>query len=191
MNLFSDIEAKHLQLSIDQIDKPSMDYHPSTSSIDIDKCSSTNTSLNSSSSSLSNRNSSSKLVKTNRLIKQRKSSPIKSDGQPTNFDDYPAYEHYYPPSSSSSNSHSFYPTNSTSYPHSNEANYYEQKRFRLDNDHHQHHHAHLFDYQSNLSADKLDFYSSNYPTDHPYHHTSVIVDSQQYFFNGWNGTTAF
>jgi hypothetical protein len=76
--------------------------------------------------------------------------------------------------------------------------YYDQKRIRLDNDHHHHHH-HLFDYESNLSSEKLEFYSptnncyvsSNYPPEHPYHHTSVIVDSQQYFLNGWNGTTAF
>lgn len=185
----SEIEARHLQLSIDQIDKPTtIDYHPS---VDIDKCSSTNTSLNSltssSSSSLSNRNSSSKLAKSNRSIKQRKSSPIKLDSQQTNFDDYSTYEHYYP-SPAASNSHSFYPINSNSYAHSNEVNYYEQKRFRFDNDHHHHHHSHLFDYQPNISSDKLDFYSSNYPTDH---HPSVIVDSQQYFFNGWNGTTAF
>lgn len=140
-----------------------MDYHPS---IDIEKCSSTNTSLNSlssaSSSSLSNRNSSSKLVKT----KQRKSSPIKSDCQQTNFDDYSSYEHYYP--TSTSNSHSFYPINV------NESNYYETKRFRFDHDQH---------YQTNFSSDYL--------IDQSYPHTSVIVDSQQYFFNGWNGTTAF
>jgi hypothetical protein len=53
---------------------------------------------------------------------------------------------------------------------------YDQKRIRFDND-----------YETN-------FYSSSnnyYQNEHPYHHTSVIVDSQQYFLNGWNGTTAF
>jgi hypothetical protein len=78
----------------------------------------------------------------------------------------------------------------------NDSMYYDQKRIRLDNEHHHHH---LFDYETNLSSEKLDFYSptnncyvsTNYQTEHPYHHTSVIVDSQQYFLNGWNGTTAF
>jgi hypothetical protein len=70
------------------------------------------------------------------------------------------------------------------------------KRIRLDNEHH---HLSLIDYETNLPSEKIDFYpstnscyaSSNYQTEHPYHHTSVIVDSQQYFLNGWNGTTAF
>jgi hypothetical protein len=72
------------------------------------------------------------------------------------------------------------------------------KRVRLDNETH-HHHLSPIDYQPNLPSDKIDFYpptnncyvSTNYPTEHPYHHTSVIVDSQQYFLNGWNGATAF
>jgi hypothetical protein len=72
------------------------------------------------------------------------------------------------------------------------------KRVRLDNEPHLHHLSHI-DYQPNLPSDKIDFYpstnncyvSTNYPTEHPYHHTSVIVDSQQYFLNGWNGATAF
>jgi hypothetical protein len=72
------------------------------------------------------------------------------------------------------------------------------KRVRLDNEPHHHHLTHI-DYQTNLPSDKIDFYpstnncyvSTNYPTEHPYHHTSVIVDSQQYFLNGWNGATAF
>jgi hypothetical protein len=69
------------------------------------------------------------------------------------------------------------------------------KRVRLDNEPYHHH----LDYQTNLPSDKIDFYpptnncyvSTSYPTEHPYHHTSVIVDSQQYFLNGWNGATAF
>ncbi|CAF3824173.1 unnamed protein product [Adineta steineri] len=76
------------------------------------------------------------------------------------------------------------------------------KRIRLDNEsipHHHHHHLSNIDYETNLPSDKIDFYpptnncyvSTNYPTEHPYHHTSVIVDSQQYFLNGWNGATAF
>ena len=77
------------------------------------------------------------------------------------------------------------------------------KRIRLDNEsipHHSHHHhlSHI-DYETNLPSDKIDFYpptnncyvSTNYPTEHPYHHTSVIIDSQQYLLNGWNGATAF
>jgi hypothetical protein len=72
------------------------------------------------------------------------------------------------------------------------------KRVRLDNESH-HHHLSRIDYETNLPSDKIDFYpptnncyvSTNYPTEHPYHHTSVIVDSQQYFLNGWNGATAF
>jgi hypothetical protein len=71
------------------------------------------------------------------------------------------------------------------------------KRLRLDNEHHSHL-SHI-DYEPNISSDKTDLYpptnscyvSTNYPTEHPYHHTSVIVDSQQYFLNGWNGATAF
>ncbi len=184
----SDVEAKHLQLSIDQLEKSPADYLRSTQTlitnpIDNDKSSSTNTSLNSTSSSLSNRNSS-KIPKSNRIIKQRKSSPIHQ----TVVDDYPCYnpnEHYYSPN------FALYAAAATSnYP--NESMYYDQKRIRLDNEHHHHH---LFDYETNLSSEKYDFYSPTnnyYQNEHPsYHHTSVIVDSQQYFLNGWNGTTAF
>jgi hypothetical protein len=173
---FSDIEAKHLQLSTDQLKKSPTDYPSSTENLENDKSSSTNTSLNStSSSSLSNRNSS-KIGKINRLIKQQKSSPI---NQPI-IDDYSSYnpnEHYY--------------SNLSLYP-SNESIYYDQKRKHIDGGHHHHHH--LFDYETNLSSEKFDFYSQTnnyYQNEHPYHHTSVIVDSQQYFLNGWNGTTAF
>ncbi|CAF0925344.1 unnamed protein product [Rotaria sordida] len=71
------------------------------------------------------------------------------------------------------------------------------KRIRLDNE--SHHHLSHTDYETNLTSDKIDLYpstnncyvSTNYPTEHPYHHTSVIVDSQQYFLNGWNGAAAF
>jgi hypothetical protein len=114
------------------------------------------------------------------------------------MDDYPTYntdEHYY-----SQNPQTNYPNFAVyaaaatgSYP--NDSMYYDQKRIRLDNEYHHH----VFDYETNLSSEKLDFYSptnnccvsTNYQTEHPYHHTSVIVDSQQYFLNGWNGTTAF
>ena len=78
------------------------------------------------------------------------------------------------------------------------------KRPRLEHDHHHHHH-HLapIDYESNPLADKIELYATNnnnnnngyvtnnYPTEPAYHHASVIVDSQQYFLNGWNGATAF
>ena len=74
------------------------------------------------------------------------------------------------------------------------------KRPRLEQEHHHHHH-HLspIDYESNPLADKIDLYAtnnngyvtSNYPAEPAYHHASVIVDSQQYFLNGWNGATAF
>jgi hypothetical protein len=72
------------------------------------------------------------------------------------------------------------------------------KRVRHDAEPHHHHLSHI-NYETNLSSDKIDLYpstnncyvSTNYPAEHPYHHTSVIVDSQQYFLNGWNGTTAF
>jgi hypothetical protein len=72
------------------------------------------------------------------------------------------------------------------------------KRIRHDNEPHHHHLSHI-NYETNLPSDKIDLYpstnncyvSTNYPAEHPYHHTSVIVDSQQYFLNGWNGTTAF
>lgn len=319
----SDVEAKHLQLSVDQVEKTSTDYIRSAQALvtlaansgETDKCSSTNTSLNSSSSSTSNRNLSNKILKTNRSIKQRKSSPkslTKTEllTSPNIIDDYPSssttttatsaaaaaaaglgYTHddiYY-------NSQTNYPnfslyTSSTNYPNSScfstysnidddnktysslpmyNSMYYDQqqqqqqsndyhllsttkinplkqqsqqqsminkkkqqilpiqtqqhqqqqqqhikrgpscetlslcdvnnKRVRLDNDPHHHHHLSHIDYQTNLPSDKIDFYpptnncyaSTNYPTEHPYHHTSVIVDSQQYFLNGWNGTTAF
>ncbi|CAF1409087.1 unnamed protein product [Adineta ricciae] len=215
----SDIEAKHLQLSIDQIEKSNSDYIRSnqiltTNSLDNDKCSSTNTSLNSTSSSTSNR-SCPKLAKINRSIKQRKFSSTKTDLQSTPIDDYPPtigynsdeqyYSHtpqanypnfaLYTAATTSNYSHPFH--------HSDESVYYDQKRIstheinnkrlRLDNDHHHHHHLPFINYDTNFSSDKLEFYSSanNYQPEHPYHHTSVIVDSQQYFLNGWNGTTAF
>lgn len=72
------------------------------------------------------------------------------------------------------------------------------KRIRLDNE--SHHHLSHINYETNLPSDKIDLYpstnncytSTSYPTEHPYHHhTSVIVDSQQYFLNGWNGAAAF
>ncbi|CAF4691997.1 unnamed protein product [Rotaria sp. Silwood2] len=222
----SDVEAKHLQLSIDQLENSSSDYIRSNqtlivNSIDNEKCSSTNTSLNTTASSSSSSNrSSSKILKTNRLIKQRKLSPIRTDLRTAIIDDYPSTicyntdEHYY-----THNTQTNYPnfslyttgTNNHSNPFNNldESMYYDQKRIssydinnkriRLDNDHH-HHHLSLIDYETNLPSEKLDLYSSstnncyvstNYQTEHPYHHTSVIVDSQQYFLNGWNGTTAF
>jgi len=272
---------------------------------DNDKCSSTNTSLNSSSSSTSNRNCTNKILKTNRSIKQRKTSPkitTKNEtiASPTVIDDYPSiatttgtcYTHddlYYnshphhsqtnypnfslyasstnypsPPcfstysnldddNKSSSSSYSSLPIyNSMYYEQQQQSNDYHSsskmipskqqqqqhqimldkkkqilptplsqqhmkrgpssetlslcdvnnKRVRLDNEpYHHHHHQHLSDinYETNLPSDKIDLYpptnncyvSTNYPTEHPYHHTSVIVDSQQYFLNGWNGATAF
>jgi len=103
-----------------------------------------------------------------------------------------------------------YAAATSNYPNPDESIYYDQKRIstydvnnkrlRLDNDHHHHHHhLSLIDYETNLPSEKLEFYSptnnccvsTNYQTEHPYHHTSVIVDSQQYFLNGWTGTTAF
>lgn len=318
----SDVEAKHLQLSIDQVEKTPSDYIRSAQALatlaansgETDKCSSTNTSLNSSSSSTSNRLSGNKILKSNRTIKQRKSpakSLLKTEvlPSPTLIDDYPSatttsiaypHEELYYPSHHPQNSYpnfSLYPS-ATTYPNStcfppypnldDETNkpyssssssmynsmYYDpqqvnnynlfssskiipsskqqqssmgqkkkqllpiqtsqqasttfkrssssetltmcdvnNKRLRLDNEsvvshhplpppptapHHHHHFSHS-DYSSNLPSDKLDFYpstnncyvSSSYPNEHPYHHTSVIVDSQQYFLNGWNGATAF
>ncbi|CAF1390285.1 unnamed protein product, partial [Rotaria sordida] len=220
----SDVEAKHLQLSIDQLENSSSDYIRSNqtlivNSIDNEKCSSTNTSLNSASSSSSSSNrSSSKILKTTRLIKQRKLSPIRTDLHQTIIDDYPSTicnntdEHYYSYNTQTNYSNfSLYTTGTNNYSNSfnnlNESMYYDQKRIssydinnkriRLDNEHH--HHLSLIDYETNLPSEKLDLYSSanncyvstNYQTEHPYHHTSVIVDSQQYFLNGWNGTTAF
>lgn len=222
---FSDVEAKHLQLSIDQLDRPS-DYIRSSqtiiaNSIDSEKCSPTNTSLNSTSSSSSNR-SSAKLLKANRVTKQRKLSPTTPDIHRTIIDDYPppipynTDEHYYPhnPPANYSNL-ALYAATTNSYPNPfnnlDESMYYDQKRIanyeisnkriRLDNEHYHHHHHHLplIDYETNLPSEKLEFYSStnncyassNYQAEHPYHHASVIVDSQQYFLNGWNGTTAF
>lgn len=224
---YSEVEAKHLKLSIDQLETSSSDYIRSNqtlamNTIDNEKCSSTNTSLNSTSSSSSNR-SSSKLSKTNRLVKQRKLSPPRTDLHQTILDDYPATinyntdEHYYPHNAPTNYSNfSLYTTGTNNYPNPfnnlDESMYYDQKRIstydinnkraRLDNEYHNHHHHHhipLIDYETNLPSEKLDLYSSanncyvstNYPTEHPYHHTSVIVDSQQYFLNGWNGTTAF
>ena len=72
------------------------------------------------------------------------------------------------------------------------------KQVRLDNGSEHHHLSHT-DYETNLPSDKIDLYlptnhcyaSTNYPTEHPYNHTSVIIDTQQYFLNGWNGTPAF
>ncbi|CAF1029788.1 unnamed protein product [Adineta steineri] len=226
----SDIEAKHLQLSIDQIEKSSSDYLRSrqtliSNSIDTEKSSSTNTSLNSTSSLSSNR-SSSKILKPNRTIKQRKLSSTKSDLNQAVIDDYPPTicyntdEHYYNQNSQANYSNfALYAAAAATntYPNpfhtSDESIYYDQKRistydvnnkrFRLDDEHlHHHHHHHplaLIDYDTNFPTEKLEFYSpannyyvsANYPTEHPYHHTSVIVDSQQYFLNGWNGTTAF
>ena len=99
----SDVEAKHLQLSIDQLEKTPNDYLRSAQALatlaansgDVDKCSSTNTSLNSSSSSASNRIPTGKILKTNRSIKQRKPSPksmAKNEmiSSPTIIDDYPS-----------------------------------------------------------------------------------------------------
>ncbi|UJR31568.1 hypothetical protein I4U23_019055 [Adineta vaga] len=311
----SDVEAKHLQLSVDQVEKSPSDYMRSVQALatlaansgDNDKCSSTNTSLNSSSSSTVNRNCPNKILKTNRSIKQRKSSPkllTKNEivSSPTlTPDDYSpiptstSYNHddiYYNPHHQ--HSHANYPnfplypssapysTSSSSFPlyanlddDNNKSSslpmynslYYEQqptndyhasitskiipskqqqqqqqhhphhhstmldkkkqiiqtpliqqhnkrsstcetlsscdvnnKRVRLDNEHSlQNHHLSHNNYETNLSSEKMDLYpsttncyvSTNYPTEHPYHHTSVIVDSQQYFLNGWNGTTAF
>ena len=321
----SDLEAKHLQLSIDQVEKTPTDYIRSAQALatlaansgEADKCSSTNTSLNSSSSSASNRHGNTKVLKNSRPMKQRK-SPSKSLPKaeiltsPTLIEDYPSatttsicYPHdelYYPPHHSQSNypNFSLYPSattypsatcfstysnlddETTTKPYSSSSSsssamynsmYYDpqqvnnyhlfsssktipsskqqssstgnrkkgilpiqssqpspsstfkrgsssetltmsdvnNKRVRLDNESaphipppaqphppHHHHFSHL-DYPSNLPSDKLDFYpstnncyvSSSYPTEHPYHHTSVIVDSQQYFLNGWNGATAF
>lgn len=320
----SDVEAKHLQLSADQMEKTSNDYLRSAQALatlaansgDNDKCSSTNTSLNcsstSSASSLSNRHPGNKILKTNRSIKQRKSSP-KTMGKneiispPALLEAYPssatstavaaaAYSHddlYYntslQPAPIAYSNFPLYPS-TTNYPtspyltsYSNvddeqksystlpmyNAMYYDQqpppdyplvppptsskmislkstdsmvlakrkshtaesvqalppshqhikrglscetsslpdvnnKRPRLEHEHHHHHH-HLapIDYESNALADKIELYAtnnnnnnngyvtSNYPTEPAYHHASVIVDSQQYFLNGWNGATAF
>jgi hypothetical protein len=229
------VEAKHLQLSTVQIDKCVSDYsrssHPHSSlttniSLDHDKSSSNNTSLNSTvssstSSSLSNR-SGSKTNKTTRTTKQTKLSPVKTElgtGVTDEYSSTPCYntdEYYYsanPPANYSnlalyaanySSPSCFSTLNNT-----DESIYYEcqqKKRLRLDNDHHPHHLT-LLDYESNVACDKMNFYGSPaataagncyisaaaaYPTDHhPYHHASVIVDSQQYFLNGWNGTAAF
>ncbi|CAF1331006.1 unnamed protein product [Adineta ricciae] len=301
----SDVEAKHLHLSIDQVEKTPSDYMRSVQALatlaansgDNDKCSSTNTSLNSSSSSTTNRICINKVLKTNRAMKQRKSSPklstktelipsptIISDDYssiPTstsyNSDDIYYNPHHHPqtnycnyplyPSLTSHTTPSTFPTyanldddNKSSSLSMYNSLYYEQqpistndfhlskmvpskqqqqqhpstmidkkkqviqtplisqqnkrsstsetlslcdvnnKRVRLDNDHSlQNHHLSHMDYGTNLPSDKMDLYSStnncyvatNYPTEHPYHHTSVIVDSPQYFLNGWNGTTAF
>ncbi|CAF3818117.1 unnamed protein product, partial [Rotaria sp. Silwood1] len=324
----SDIEAKHLQLSIDQVEKTSTDYIRSAQALatlaansgENDKCSSTNTSLNSSSSStttttISNKNSTNKILKTNRSIKQRKlspklitkneiiSSPIINDDYSLttttgicyphddiyynshnhnhnhhhsqinypNFSLYTSSTNYSNPScfSTYSNLDDDHNKSSSSYPSLPIYNsmYYDQhssndynllsskmisskqslpppppqqqqqmilnkkkqflpitspsiqqqqqnikrgsscetltlcdvnnKRIRLDNE--SHHHLSHIDYETNLTSDKIDLYpstnncyvSTNYPTEHPYHHTSVIVDSQQYFLNGWNGAAAF
>jgi hypothetical protein len=296
-----------LQLSIDQVEKIPSDYIRSAQALatlaansgETDKCSSTNTSLNSSSSSTSNRNCTNKILKTNRSIKQRKSPPktiLKTEilSSPTIINDYPStttggvsYTHddlYYNSHHSQTNYPNFslysssanYPSSSCFSTYANldddhsrsyssslpmyNSMYYDQqqtnnyhslpsssskmisskqqpqhsignkkkqilpiqssqqqqqikrgsscetlslcdvnnKRVRLDNEPHHHHLSHL-DYQTNLPSDKIDFYpptnncyvSTTYPTEHPYHHTSVIVDSQQYFLNGWNGATAF
>ncbi|CAF1578145.1 unnamed protein product [Rotaria magnacalcarata] len=220
----SDVEAKHLKLSIDQIENSPSDYIRlaqtlAVNSVENEKCSSANTSLNSTSSASSNR-SSSKVPKVNRLIKQRKLSPTRTDLHQTIVDDYPSTigyntdEHYYPHNAQTNYPNfSLYTAGTNNYPNAfnnlDESTYYDQKRIssyetnnkriRLDNDHHHHHHLSLIDYETNLPSEKLDLYSSgnncyvstNYPTEHPYHHASVIVDSQQYFLNGWNGTTAF
>lgn len=187
--LFSDIEAKHLQLSVDQLDKSPID-HPH--SMETDKCSSTNTSLNSTSSSSISTSSNhlpSKLIKT----KQRKSSLIKVDSH-----DYSSYypdEHYYTPNSTPSNysNLALYAATVGNYSNTSDPTmYYDQKRMRIDSDHPSHP---IVNYEN----EKFDYYSpnhhcytsTNYPPEHSYHHTSVIVDSQQYFLNGWNGTTAF
>ncbi|CAF3046308.1 unnamed protein product [Rotaria sp. Silwood2] len=320
----SDIEAKHLQLSIDQVEKTPSDYIRSTQALatlaansgDNDKCSSTNTSLNSSSSSsISNRNSTNKILKTNRSIKQRKLSPksitkneiilsptINDDYSSTtatpgicythddiyyynshhhhhhhsqtnpNFSLYTSSTNYSNPACFSTYSNLDDDHNKSSSPYSSlpiyNSMYYDQqpsndynllaskmipskpplppppptqqqqhqvmlnkkkqflpiplssqqqqqnnkrgpscetltlcdvnnKRIRLDNE--SHHHLSHIDYETNLTSDKIDLYpsanncyaSTNYPTEHPYHHTSVIVDSQQYFLNGWNGAAAF
>lgn len=217
---FSETEAKHLQLSIDQIEKTPSDYLRSTQTLianshEHEKCSSTNTSLNSTSSSSSNR-SSSKVPKMTRSNKQRKLSSAKLESHPVVPDDYPPAvcytpdEHYYPHHSQSNYSNlALYAAAATgnyphSFPHADETIYYDQKRMstydannkrlRVDNnDHHHHHHVSLIDYEANYPSDKLEFYSpgNHYQAEHPYHHASVIVDSQQYFLNGWNGTTAF
>ncbi|CAF4495746.1 unnamed protein product [Rotaria socialis] len=311
----SDVEAKHLKLSVDQVEKTPSDYMRSAQALatlaansgDPDKCSSTNTSLNSSSSSTSNRNSANKVLKPTRSIKQRKSSPrlmTKAEilSSPTTMDDYSStptgicynpdeiyYNSHHPHHSqpnypniatyTSSNNYTHplcFPTysnldddnkspssysslpiyNSMYYdqPQSNDYNLLSpkmippkqtqqhqmmlnkkkqllpqqqqqqqqqhqqqhtlkrgssydtlalcdvNKRIRLDNEsHHHHHHLSDIDYETNLPSDKIDLYpsmnncytSTNYPTEHPYHHTSVIVDSQQYFLNGWNGAAAF
>lgn len=224
----SDAEAKHLQLSTGQLEKSMDDYARSTqalatltaNSVDHEKCSSTNTSLNStmSSTSSSSTRSCPKVPKINRSVKQSKTSPIKTDPAPTVIDDYPSAlcyntdDYYYSPNPPSNYTNlALYSANYSSpscfsaLNQTEESLYYDsqqqKKRIRLDNDHH--HHVAVMDYESNGPYEKMNFYSSpsttancyvaanNYPTDHPYHHTSVIVDSQQYFLNGWNGTTAF
>lgn len=128
------------------------------------------------------------------MIKQRKSSPIKVDSH-----EYPLYypdEHYYTPNQAQSNysNLALYAATVGNYPNTSDTTmYYDQKRMRIDSDH-QHHHP-ILDYDH----EKFEYYSpnnhcyvsTNYPAEHSYHHTSVIVDSQQYFLNGWNGTTAF
>jgi hypothetical protein len=231
----SDIEAKHLQLSTGQLEKSFGEYYSRgstqlpttsslTSSIDHDKCSSSNTSLNStfsstSGSSISSNRSYAKVSKGNRTLKQSKVSPMKTNVSSTTIDDYPATnayqqdDYYYPLNTSSSTTGAysnlaFYTANYSSSPscasNVDQSMYYDiqdKKRFRSDNEHQ---HLPSIDYESNGSYEKMNFYSTpstttgncyvnnnGYPTDHSYHHASVIVDSQQYFLNGWNGTAAF
>ena len=151
-------------------------------------------------------------MKTNRLIKQYKLSPTSTDINQTrsgigfNTDEY-YYSHN--PHSNYSNfalcatstknysntfnnlDESVYDPKRISFSHNN------NKRIRLNNEHC--HHLSLIDYETNLRSEKTDFHSptnncymsTNYQTEHPYYHTSVIVDNQQYLLNGWNGTTAF
>ena len=113
-------------------------------SIDNEKCSSTNTSLNSKSSTSSNR-SGSKIIKTNRATKQRKLSPVKNDLHQTIIDDYPSAicynndDHYYSPQNSQGNYSNFalyaaaaanYPNTScfSTFNNSDESMYYDHQQ---------------------------------------------------------------
>lgn len=173
---FSQVEAKHLQLSVNQIDKSLADY----------------SSLNSSSTTMNSiendsANTTTRPLKNTRPIKANKYSPVK-----TNFvDEYSPTVCY----NNNSSDEAYYSNLSlySSLNNSDPSFYYEyqqKKRIRFDYD------------QSNLTTNESssNFYSSTPNNNHCYgttigtysnEHTYHSTPSQQYFFNGWNGTTAF
>lgn len=207
---YSEIEAKHLQLSVNQIDKSFSDYSESNAT-NLIESSSTNTSRNStlSSTSSSSNRSCSKIPKINRVVKQNKYSPIKTDPSTNVTENYSTTlsynttdDAYYSSNPSMNYSNlSLYASNYSNSScfstlnNSDDSFYYEcqqKKRMRLEHDH-----SRLTPIES-----ESNFYSStptsnhcymtinNYSNEHSHHPASVIVDSQQYFLNGWNGGTA-